>query len=88
MVGILEERRGRDDAAITSLGEAVRINPAYAEALLALASLHERRGDFDRSRELAERASQLSRSSGEGLDPTMDVLDCVDYTSGGSAICP
>jgi tetratricopeptide (TPR) repeat protein len=40
------------------------------EALLALASLHEQRGDFDQSQGYAERASQLSRPSAGGLDPT------------------
>ena len=44
---------------------AIALNPGYAEALLALASVCERDGDFDRSRELAERAA-ADRS---GWDP-------------------
>ena len=40
------------------------------EALLALASLHERRGEYGRSQGYAERASQLSRPTAAGLDPT------------------
>jgi tetratricopeptide (TPR) repeat protein len=70
MVGILQERLGNLDDAFASLRESIRINPAYAEALLALASLHERRGEFELSQGFAERASQLSRQTGDGLDPT------------------
>jgi len=70
MVGILQERLGDLDAAFTSLRKAIRINPAYAEALLALASLHERRGEYEISQGFAERASQLSRQTADGLDPT------------------
>ena len=70
MLGMLHERSGEIDAALASLREAVRINPSYVEALLALASLHERRGEYDRSQGYAERASQLSRPTAGGLDPT------------------
>ncbi len=70
MIGILHERGGETEAALASLREAIRINPSYAEALLALASLHERSGDYERSERYADRASQLSRSSAGGLDPT------------------
>jgi tetratricopeptide (TPR) repeat protein len=70
MVGMLHERRDDLDAALESLRRAVRLNPSYVEALLALASLHERRGDFDQSQGYAERASQLSKATASGLDPT------------------
>jgi len=70
MVGILHERRDDLDAALDSFRSAVRINPAYVEALLALASLFERRGDFDQSQAYAERASQLAKPTVDGLDPT------------------
>jgi tetratricopeptide (TPR) repeat protein len=70
MLGILQERRGRLDEAVESLRRAIRTNPSYVEALLALASLHELRGDFDLSESYAERASQLTRSISGELDPT------------------
>ena len=37
-------------------------------ALLALSSIHERRGDFERSRDLSERASEASRVEGSQID--------------------
>jgi len=70
MIGILHERSGEIESALVSLREAVRINPSYVEALLALASLHEQRGEYERSRGYALRASQLSRPAAGGLDPT------------------
>ena len=70
MVGVLFDRKGELEAAADSFRKAIRLNPNYAEALLALASVHEQRGDFDRSRELAERASALSQSGGGRLDST------------------
>lgn len=70
MIGLLQERADDLDAALESLRRAVRINPSYVEALLALASLHERRGDFDRSQGYAERASRLAQPTAGGLDPT------------------
>jgi tetratricopeptide (TPR) repeat protein len=70
MVGVLRDRQGDDEGASQSLRRALRLNPSYAEALLALASVHERRGEFDRSREYAERASSASRRDGHALDPT------------------
>ena len=70
MLGMLQERRDDLDAAVAHLRHAVRINPSYVEALLALASLHARRGDFEKSQGYAERASQLARSSPFPLDPT------------------
>ncbi|MEZ4333903.1 MAG: tetratricopeptide repeat protein [Myxococcota bacterium] len=70
MLGLIEEREGELDRATASLREAIRINPTYVEALLALASVCEQRGDFDQAAGLAERADQLSRSGAAGLDPT------------------
>lgn len=70
MIGMLHERRDDLDAALDSLRSAVRINPSYVEALLALASLLERRGNFDQSQGYAERASQLAKPTASGLDPT------------------
>lgn len=69
-VAILLDEAGDLEAASSHLERALVLNPSYVEALLALASLSERRGDFDRSRQLAERASQR-RDPGRGtLDPT------------------
>lgn len=70
MRGIVEERHGDLDAAAASLREAIRINPAYVEALVALASVCESLGDFAQSQSHAERAGQLCRASAGGLDPT------------------
>jgi tetratricopeptide (TPR) repeat protein len=61
MVGLLHERGGDLEAASTSLECALEINPSYAEAVAALVSIYERRGLFDRSRELA---GQLTPSVG------------------------
>lgn len=70
MVGVLFDRKGEPEAAADSFRKAIRLNPSYAEALLALASVHEQRGDFDRSRELAERAASVSQSGAGQIDST------------------
>ena len=71
MLGLLEDRRGDLESATDDLGEAVRINPSYAEALLALASLHERRGDYEGGQQYAQRAAAASRSAtAGGIDAT------------------
>ncbi len=70
MSGIVQERHGDLEAAAASLREAIRINPAYVEALVALASVCESLGDFAQSQGHAERAGQLCRASAGGLDPT------------------
>jgi tetratricopeptide (TPR) repeat protein len=70
MVGVLHDQFGDLDSAAGNLRQAIHLNPSYAEALLALASVSERMGDFDRSRELAERASMLSRGAPGALDAT------------------
>jgi tetratricopeptide (TPR) repeat protein len=56
MLGLLAERRGDRDAAATALERALRLNPAYVEARLALVMVYEQLGDFERARELAARA--------------------------------
>ena len=52
MLGVLLERRNETEAAARCLTRALRINPNYAEARLALASLYEHEGDYERSREI------------------------------------
>jgi tetratricopeptide (TPR) repeat protein len=70
MVGVLFDHKGDLNAAAESLRKAIRLNPQYAEALLALATVYERSGDYDRSRELAERAATVSRGGSGSLDVT------------------
>jgi len=70
MMGVLHERRSEYQAATSSLEHAVRLNPHYTEALLALASVFEQQGDFDRSQEVAERAHLASRPGDGVLDAT------------------
>ena len=70
MIGVIRDRAGDLSAAGQSLREALRINPAYTEALLALANVYENQGDFERSREIAERAGTLARSAEGVLDAT------------------
>jgi len=69
MVGSLYEGRDDLEGAERSFTEALRINPAYTEALIALASLHERQGEYTRSGELFERAAG-SVVSGGAVDRT------------------
>ncbi len=69
-VGVLQERKGDLGAAARSLWQALRLNPSYAEAILALASVYESQGDFDRAREIAERARFAARASAGKLDAT------------------
>jgi superkiller protein 3 len=70
MVGTLFERRDELAAAADSLREAIRLNPSYVEALLALATIYERQGEYDRSRELADRAREQAAAGRGALDPT------------------
>jgi len=70
MIGVMYNRKGDLDAAAHSLREALRINPSYSEALLAIANVYENQGDFDRSREIAERAGSVARSADDVLDAT------------------
>ncbi|MGI9592858.1 MAG: tetratricopeptide repeat protein, partial [Myxococcota bacterium] len=70
MLGVLLERRNEGAEAARSFTQALRINPDYAEARLALASLYERQGDFDRSREITENAGRRQAPRAGVLDPT------------------
>jgi len=70
MLGVLLERKNETAAAASSLREALRINPGYTEAMLALANVYELAGDFDRSREIAERARKVASPGGGALDAT------------------
>ncbi len=69
-MGVLLERKNELAEAAQSLKSALRINPAYTEAMLALASIYERQGDFERSREITERARSAARPAEDGLDAT------------------
>jgi tetratricopeptide (TPR) repeat protein len=70
MMGMMLERKEDLVGAGRSLREALRINPAYTEAMLALANVYERQGDYDRSREIGERAGALARTTDGALDAT------------------
>jgi superkiller protein 3 len=70
MVGVLLERRNDTTAATRSFLRALRINPDYSEARLALASLYELQGDYDRSREITEEARSRCAAPAGSLDPT------------------
>ncbi len=69
-VGVLHDRKNELASAARSLWRALRINPSYSEAILALASVYERQGDFERAREITERAGIGARSSSGRLDAT------------------
>jgi len=70
MVGTSLEHTGELGAAAENLREALRLNPSYAEAMVALASIYERMGEFERSRALSERVAQLAEPKVGGLDAT------------------
>jgi tetratricopeptide (TPR) repeat protein len=70
MLGVLLERKNDPTSAAQSLREALRINPAYTEAMLALANVYELTGDFERSREIAVRAAALAAPTEGTLDAT------------------
>jgi tetratricopeptide (TPR) repeat protein len=70
MLGVLFERKDDATAAAHSLREALRINPSYTEAMLALANVYELGGDFERAREITERARSLASPSDGSLDAT------------------
>jgi tetratricopeptide (TPR) repeat protein len=70
MLGMMLERKNDNSAAANSLREALRLNPAYTEAALALAGVYEQNGDFERSREIAQRARSLARPGDGVLDAT------------------
>ena len=68
MLGLLAERRDDRDTAARHLEHALRINPAYAEARLALVMVCEQRGDYERAREVASRGPDTT--PGPGGDST------------------
>jgi tetratricopeptide (TPR) repeat protein len=70
MVGLVHERGGDLEAASASLERALEINPGYAEAVAALVSVYERRGLFERSRELAWQLSPSAGAEAGNLDAT------------------
>jgi len=76
MMGVIQERRDDLSEAARSLTHALRLNPDYAEARLALASLYERQGDFERSRQINQgksaerRPEDQPRAGSAALDPT------------------
>ena len=70
MVGTLLEHADELGPAADSLREALRLNPAYTEAMVALSSIYERSGEFARSRALAERVAQLALPSAGAIDAT------------------
>ncbi|MBW2716013.1 MAG: tetratricopeptide repeat protein [Deltaproteobacteria bacterium] len=70
MIGVMYHRKDELSEAGRSLREALRLNPSYTEALLALANVYESEGDFERSREIAERAGAVARSASDVVDAT------------------
>jgi tetratricopeptide (TPR) repeat protein len=70
MLGLLAERRGDLELSAKSLEQALRINTGYVEARLALVTVYERLGDFDRAREVASRRPGRSGEPQEGIDAT------------------
>lgn len=70
MVGALLDHAGELEAAAECLRESLHLNPAYTEAMVALTSVYERMGDFERSRALAERVARLATPSAGALDAT------------------
>lgn len=69
-VGVLLERKNDLDGATENLQVAIRINPSYSEARLALASIYERQGEFARSQAVASPALDSAANPPDALDPT------------------
>jgi tetratricopeptide (TPR) repeat protein len=67
LLGLSRERRRDLDGAASCLERALELNPAYAEAGLALQSGYEQRGEHERARELAFRLQEATAARG---DPT------------------
>jgi tetratricopeptide (TPR) repeat protein len=67
LLGISRERRSDLDGAARCLERALELNPAYAEAGLALQSVYEQRGEHERARSLALRLQEATAARG---DPT------------------
>ncbi len=71
MMGVLHDRRDDFTTAGKCLREALRINPSYVEAMLALAIVYENQGNFERACELVARAQRLGERADEGrIDAT------------------
>jgi len=70
MVGTLLEQENDLGPAADHLREALQLNPAYTEAMVALASIYERLGEFDRSRALAERVAEHAQPTAGPVDAT------------------
>jgi tetratricopeptide (TPR) repeat protein len=70
LVGLIRERRGELGDAARHLERALQLNPAYVEAQLALSSVLEQRGEFERSGRLAERQAEVALPRDGGLDAT------------------
>lgn len=70
MLGLLAERSGDLEATTERLEEALRINPGYVEARLALVTVLERQGQFERARDVAARGVPTPEAAGGGLDAT------------------
>ena len=69
-IGVLLERKNELSSAEESLRKAIHLNPSYAEARLALATIYERQGDFERSQEIAAPVGGVGKSTTGALDPT------------------
>jgi Tfp pilus assembly protein PilF len=69
-VGLAHERQGQLDLAEQSLAEALRLNPGYVEARLALACICEQKGEWPRARALAESARAAAAPGRGRLDAT------------------
>ncbi len=68
-IALAHEREGELDAAATRLEQALRLNPGYAEARLALTCIYEQRGEWSRARSLLEAAPSPTR---HGPNPSID----------------
>ncbi|MBA3232003.1 MAG: tetratricopeptide repeat protein [Acidobacteria bacterium] len=68
----LEHREGNVDAALGHAGRAAELDPADARAMVLMADLHERRGEFDKSLEALITAATLEPN--EAIDARIDGL--------------
>jgi tetratricopeptide (TPR) repeat protein len=86
---LVHEQRGDLEAAAASFERALAINPRYAECGLALATIYERRGEWERARTLAaELGGEPKREV--GLDPTTsgEIANLHDDGDRGAALDP
>lgn len=68
--GLAFEQQGSLFAAARSLETAIELNPAYVEALMALACVYEQQGNFEKASVLANRAQSATNPAADGLDRT------------------